>query len=290
MSAGRPRLGLALGGGAARGIAHVGVLKVLEEEGIRPDLIVGTSAGALTGVFLAAGVSPARMRAWAEALRWPLLVRPLVSRAGLMSNDRLGRMLERALPARTFDELHLPFACMATDLETAEPVLLCEGDLLSALRASCAIPGLVVPVERDGRLLIDGGVADNVPTAVTRLFGADIVVAVDVNRSYRPQRRPSNMLSILMHCYFALGRAAERVSTQRADLLIAPDVADVGLDQLHRAREIIAAGEQAARAALPELRRLLERAMAATPSRPSAHTARAVCGTRILEEPSEAAA
>lgn len=253
----RPRWALALGGGAARGIAHVGVLKVLEEEELRPDIVVGTSAGALAGVFLAAGVSAARTAAWGEALRWSMLARPVVSRMGLMSNDRLGKLLERALPVRSFDELPIPFACMATDLASHEPVLLCEGDLVSAIRASCAIPGMMVPVERDGRLLIDGGVTANVPTAVPRLLGADVVVAVDVNRSYRRPQPPNTMLSIFVQSFFTIARAAERIATEEADVVIAPDIGDIGFDQLQRAKELITAGEEAARRSVLKLRALL---------------------------------
>ncbi|HEX7050274.1 MAG TPA: patatin-like phospholipase family protein [Longimicrobiales bacterium] len=254
----RPRWSLVLGGGAARGLAHVGVMKVLEEEGLRPDAIVGTSAGALAGAFLAAGVSAARTAAWGERLRWPLIARPVVNRMGLTSNERLGALLERALPVRTFDELMIPLACVATDLATAEPVLLCEGDLSSAVRASCAIPGITVPVMRDGRQLIDGGVAANVPTRIARLLGAEIVVAVDVNQAFRPSQAPTNMLAVLAYVFFTIGRAAERVATDAADLLIAPDVGDIGFDQLHRAKELLAAGEAAAREALPKLRALLK--------------------------------
>jgi NTE family protein len=251
------RWALALSGGAARGIAHAGVLKVLEEEGIHPDLIVGTSAGALAGAFLAAGVSAARTAMWAEALHWGGLARPALNRMGLLSNDRLGDLLERALPARTFAELGIPFACMATDLHTGESVILSEGDLNSALRASCAIPGLFVPVEREGRLLIDGGVSANVPTAAPRNLGAELVVAVDVNGAYHREEPPRHMLSIIVHTFFALSRAAELADGAAADLLITPDVAAIGYDQLHRAGELIAAGEAATRAALPALRRLL---------------------------------
>lgn len=251
------RWALALSGGAARGIAHAGVLKVLEEEGLRPDLIVGTSAGALAGVFLAAGVSAARTIMWAEALRWSSLARPALNRLGLLSNERLGELLDRALPARTFDELVIPFACMATDLQTGEPVILGDGDLKSAIRASCAIPGLFLPVERDGKLLIDGGVMANIPTAATRLLGAEFVVAVDVNGPYHRAEPPRNMFAIMVQTFFTLSRAAELVDGRAADILITPDVAAVGYDQLHRAKELIAAGEAATREALPELRRHL---------------------------------
>ncbi|HEX7089766.1 MAG TPA: patatin-like phospholipase family protein [Longimicrobiales bacterium] len=257
-TADRPRLGLALGGGAAHGVAHVGVLEVFEQAGIRPDLIVGTSAGALVGVLAAGGLSAARVAEWAHRMRWSTLARPVMCRSGLMSNDRLGRFVREALPHRTFEELPVPFACVATDIETFEPVLLRQGDLASAVRASCAMPGIITPVERDGRLLIDGGVVDNVPAAVLRALGADVVIAVDVNRSYRRTAPPSNMFSIIAQSYFALGRAADRHVAQGADVLIAPDVGNIGVDELHRAAELIHAGEVAARAALPRIHALLD--------------------------------
>lgn len=260
----RPRWALALGGGAARGIAHVGVMRVLEREGLVPDMIVGTSAGALAGVFLAAGVSMDRTAVWGESLRWSLLARPVVSRLGLTSNERLGTLLRAALPVRTFDELSIPFACMATDLTTAEPVLLCDGELASAIRASCAIPGLIVPVERDGLQLVDGGVTANVPTAVSRLLGAEIVVAVDVNLSYRRTQAPRNMVEIFFQSFFTVGRAAERLASADADVLVTPDIGTIGFEQLDRGPELIAAGEAAMLDALPRLRGLLEGALPPT--------------------------
>jgi len=252
-----PRWALVFGGGAARGIAHAGVIKVLQEEGLRPDFVVGSSAGAMAGAFMAAGLSAARVASWGASLTWGMMTRPVMNRLGLLSNDRVAGLLERALPVRTFDELELPFACMATDLSTSEPVLLCEGDLATAIQASCAIPGLIVPVNRDGRMLIDGGVSGNVPTRVARLLGADLIVAVDVNRSFRRAQAPDNVLSILMQSYFTVGRLADQGFTENADLVIMPDVGDVGFDQLQRGWELVAAGERAARRILPELKLLL---------------------------------
>ncbi|HWV58333.1 MAG TPA: patatin-like phospholipase family protein, partial [Longimicrobiales bacterium] len=222
----RPRVGLALGGGAARGYAHLGVLRVLEQEGIRPDLIVGTSAGALAGVFLAAGFSVERIEAWAAGLRWSLIARPVVSRLGFVSNDRLGRLLRRTLPVQTFQELSLPFACVATDVATSDPVVIADGDIPSAIQASCAIPGIVTPVRRDGRMLMDGGVSANVPTSAARSMGADIVIAVDVNGGYRPARPPTHFVSILIQAFSAVGRLAELRDGADADVLIAPDIGD----------------------------------------------------------------
>jgi len=241
---------------------------VLEEAGIRPDLIVGTSAGAFVGSLAAAGISATRIAAWARTIRWSALARPVMSRAGLMSNDRLGRFIERVLPFRTFEALPVPFACVATDLESFEPVLLWSGDIASAVRASCALPGIIVPVERGGRLLIDGGVAEAVPAAVARMLGADVVVAVDVNASYRRAEPPTNMFAILAQTYFTLGRAAERLAAERADVLITPDVGDIGVDELHRGAELLRAGEEAARAVLPRIRMLAERTVT-PPAEPS---------------------
>lgn len=254
----RPRVGLALGGGAARGFAHIGVVRVLEETGIRPDLIVGTSAGALAGVFVAAGFSVERIEAWAEGLRWSLIARPVVSRLGLVSNDRLERLIRRTLPFRTFDELPTPFACLATDVETAQPVVLREGEIAPAIRASCAIPGLVTPVRIGDRLLMDGGVSANVPTQAARELGADVVIAVDVNGGYRPSRAPTHFISILVQAFSTVGRLAELRDGLAADVLITPDVGDVRLDELHRAGELIRAGEASARAALPSIRRAIQ--------------------------------
>ena len=255
----RVRWALALGGGAARGIAHVGVLRVLEREGLKPDLVVGTSVGAMVGAFYASGVSADRLAALGETIRWSHMARPVVSRQGLLSNDRLAELMERILPVRTFDELSIPFACMATDLGTSEPVLLREGELSSAVRASCAIPGMVVPVERNGRILIDGGVAANLPTQIARTLGAEVVIAVDVNHSFKRPEPPRHMLSIVMHSFFTIGRVADRIATDHADLLITPDVGDVGFDQLHRHAELLWAGERAGLQALPKLRSLIAR-------------------------------
>jgi len=230
---------------------------VLEREGLTPDFVVGTSAGALAGAFLAAGVSADRAAAWSESLRWSVLARPVVSRFGLMSNERLGDLLRRALPVRTFDELRIPLACMATNLATSEPVLLCEGELASAIRASCAIPGLIVPVERDGMRLVDGGMNARLPTIVARLLGADIVVTVDVNLMGTRAHPPGNMVSAFVQSILIGGRSVERFANPVADVIIAPDVGDIGFDQFQRARELIAAGESAARRALPRLRSLL---------------------------------
>lgn len=255
----RPRWALVLGGGAARGIAHVGVLRVLERAGLRPDMIVGTSVGAMVGAFLASGVSADRLAALGETIRWSDMARPVVNRYGLLSNDRLGSLMRRVLPVRTFGELEIPFACTATELASSELVLLCEGELASAVRASCAIPGMVVPVKRDGRRLMDGGVVENLPTRSARLLGAELVIAVNVNRSFERPQPPRHMFSVVMHSFFTLGRVADQRANTDADLLITPDVGDVGFDQLDRHDELLWAGEQAGRQALAELRRLVTR-------------------------------
>lgn len=176
-----PRIGLALGSGSARGWAHLGVLRALEAEGIRPDLICGCSIGAFVGAA-AAGGDLGKLTQWVEGLRWKSVVSLLdVSlRSGLIRGDRLMEFFERNFVDREFAELDLPFSCVATDLVSGREVWLREGSVADAVRASIALPGLLTPVPVDGRLLVDGGLVNPVPVSVCRAMGADIVIAVDL--------------------------------------------------------------------------------------------------------------
>ncbi len=179
----RPRLGLALGGGAARGWAHLGVLQALEEAGLRPDVIAGTSIGSLVGAAFASG-GLADLRAAVEALDSRTFI-TFLNVAVPASRHMDGRFLEsvisRYVRVRDFADLDVPLATVATDLSTAQEVVLRDGDLLQAVRASCGVPGLFKPLRRDGRLLIDGGLVNPVPVNVARDMGADLVIAVDIS-------------------------------------------------------------------------------------------------------------
>jgi NTE family protein len=178
-----PRIGLALSGGAARGIAHIGVLRGLLEHQIPIDCIAGTSAGSIVGGAMASGMPLAEIEALGLNLRWRDVGRLTMSRMGIQSNERLEIYLRARLPVTRFEELPIPFAVVATDLHSGDAVIMRdEGDVPFAIRASCAIPGWYIPVtDEHGRQLVDGGLVANIPSNEARLLGADIVIAVDVN-------------------------------------------------------------------------------------------------------------
>lgn len=177
----RPVIGLALGSGAARGWAHLGVLRALEAEGVQPDIICGCSIGAFVGAAAATG-ELAKLSEWVEALRWKDVVAMLdVSlKSGLIKGERLIQFFQRRFVDRDFSELETRFACVATDLETGREVWLREGSVADAVRASIAVPGLMTPVVRGGRILVDGGLVNPVPVSLCRAMGADLVIAVDL--------------------------------------------------------------------------------------------------------------
>jgi NTE family protein len=247
----RKRLGLALGGGAVRGAAHIGVIRVLEREGIPVHCVAGSSAGSAAGAAYAAGLHGDELLEIARHLRWRHIARPTLSGYGWVSFAPLEDYLARTLGNPAFSDLTLPFACMAMDLETSQPVVLREGRVPLAVRASSSIPGIVAPVEVGGRLLADGGVVNNLPISVTRELGADVVVAVSLHGPLR--RRPRNWCEALLTAFEALlARAGEDPST--ADVHIAVGV--TGFSSLVRTamvEQLERAGREAAERALPAI-------------------------------------
>jgi NTE family protein len=255
----RPRVGLALSGGAARGMAHVGVLRVLEEAGIPIDFIAGTSAGALVGGGYAAGLTPDELEKTASQMRWSDVGALALSRMGVQSNARFEEYLRGLLPVKTFEECRVPFAAVATDLHTGAPVILHdEGDLAFAIRASCAIPGWYVPVtDAKGRQLVDGGVSQNIPASAARAADVDIVIAVDVNaEGAKFLGAPRSAFGVVLQSLMIVQRAAAERQLEDADVVISPRVGHLRWDEMSRAAEFIEAGEQAARATLERLKRL----------------------------------
>ena len=257
----RPRLGLALSGGAARGLAHVGVLRVFEEHGVRVDCVAGTSAGALVGGALASGMSVAEIEKIGRGLRWRDLGRMTVSRLGVQSNALMEQYVRERFPLTRFEELPTPFAAVATDLRTGAAVVMRdEGDLGFAVRASCAIPGWYVPVtDSKGRQLVDGGLVANLPVSVVRALGAEVVVAVDVNsEGAKFLGPPTSVVGVLIQSMLVVQRTAAQHQRQLADVVISPAVGHLRWDEMGRADEFIEAGVEAARAAMPALKELLE--------------------------------
>ena len=259
----RPRVGLALSGGAARGIAHVGVLRALVENDIPIDAIAGASAGALIGGCFAAGVPIERLEEMAATFRWRHTQRFSFSRLGLQSNAPMEKFLRTFLPVTRFEDLKIPFAAMVTDLRKGELIVKRDrGDLPFAIRASCCIPFVMMPIKDDeGRLLIDGGIVQNLPIGQTRALGADIVIAVDVNLDgVRFFERPRTALGVLAQTFIAVERIVSNQERADADVQIVPKVGHIRWDQTRRAKELIECGYQAGLAAIEEIRSVINKA------------------------------
>ncbi len=259
----RPRIGLALSGGAARGIAHVGVLRALEENHIPIDAIAGASAGALIGGCYATGLSIARLEQMASSFRWRHTSRLSFSRLGLQSNARMEKFLRKHLPVTRFEDLKIPLAVMVTDLQKGESIVFRDkGDLPFAIRASCCVPALYAPVrDREGRFLIDGGIVKNLPISYTRDLGADLVIAVDVNfDGVRFFDRPKTALGVLAHVFSAVEKIVSNQERDTADLMIVPKVGHIRWDQTRHSRELIKLGYEAGLSAIDDIKAMIEKA------------------------------
>jgi len=253
------KIGLALSGGGARGFAHAGVLKVLVESGVPIDMIAGTSAGALAGGALAAGMSPAEIATMCDAIRWRNVTRPSLSPLGLLSNAPMGKFVERHFPVRRIEDCRIPFAAVACDFETGEQVVFTSGDLSFAIRASCAVPGVFTPLKNtDGRLLVDGGVVSPMPVSAVRAMGADVVIAVDLMACGATFRaHPRTALGLGLQSAMMLLRAVSRTQHYDADIVIVPEIAHLRPDQIAKRNEFITLGEAAARGKLDAIRSLI---------------------------------
>jgi NTE family protein len=258
----RTGIGLALGGGFARGFAHLGVLQVLEQKRIPISCIAGTSVGSILGAAYASGAPLARIIATCRTLRFRDIARWRVSRLGLASNQRLGELIERVFDSRQFEDLRIPMAVVATDLNSGEPVALSHGSLVDAIRASCAFPGLFEPVEIGTRCLADGGLVAPVPTRAARDLGAEFVLGVSVGMQDGHRGAPSNVFQVMTRAVSAAQKHQLEVWERHADLVLRPDVQSIAWDQFERADEAIEAGAAVARLALPRIEKYLERARA----------------------------
>src|SRR5271167_1692117 len=253
----RTGLALAFGGGFARGFAHLGVLQVLEQNHIPIACIAGTSVGSILGAAYASGAPLARIIATCRTLRFRDIGSWQVSRLGLASNHRLGDLVERVFDAKHFDDLRIPMAVVATDLNTGEPVVITHGNLVDAIRASCAFPGLFEPVKIGTRCLADGGLVAPVPTRAAREMGAEFVLGVSVGIQDADRGSPSNIFQVVTRAVSAAQKHQLEVWERYADLVLRPDVQSLAWDDFDRADEAIEAGAAAARRALPRIQKLL---------------------------------
>src|SRR5271169_3602690 len=253
-----PAIGLALGGGFARGIAHVGVLKVLEAEGIPVGMIAGTSVGALIGAAYCSGLTIAELEDLAHKVRFTTFARWTLSRCGFATNDRMVAFLARTLKVQTFEELRIPLGVTATDFNTGEGVVFSSGSIVDPVRASCAYPGMFLPVEMRGRWLVDGMLSHPVPTRPLREMGAERVLAVQLKGQWSKTTAPRHLFDVIGQSFAIAQDMMSNVWRSAADIVIEPDVAGFDYDDFKRAGELIRVGEQAMRSALPEVRKWME--------------------------------
>lgn len=249
----RPKVGLALGGGFARGIAHIGVLRVLEENEIPIDCIAGTSVGALIAATYASGTPLDEMQRQGQATRFSDFGRWTLSRMGMASNERLEHFLHKFTPAEYFSQMKLPLAIVATDLTTGESVHFKDGEIGPALRASCAYPGLFLPVEYRGRILVDGFLTETVPAEAARDMGADIVIGVHLEPGLL-RSAPRNTIEVISRSFSIIQTAAAQPWHSDVDVLIEPEVHHILWDEFVKTPQLVAAGETAARSAIPKIR------------------------------------
>jgi len=258
-----PSIGIALGGGFARGIAHVGVLKVLEAEGIPVQVVAGTSVGALIGASYCSGLSAAELESVARSVRFTSFARWTLSRFGFASSDRMIAFLTRTLKVKTFEELRIPLGVTATDFNTGEGVVFRSGSIIDPVRASCSYPGMFLPINIGGRYLVDGMLSHPVPTRPLRQMGAERVLAVHLKGTWAHGGAPRHLFDVIGQSFAIAQDAMADVWRSAADLVVEPDVAGFAYDDFKRADELVKAGEIAMRQALPEVRKWLKAPAAA---------------------------
>jgi NTE family protein len=252
-----PSIGLALGGGFARGIVHIGVLKVLEEENIPVRCVAGTSVGALIGAAYCSGVTPDELVQIAGRVRFRDLARWTISRLGFATNLRMLTFLSKILKVQTFEELRIPLAVTATDFVSGAGVVFRSGPLADPVRASCAYPGVFLPVTVNGRLMVDGMLAHSLPSQPVRDMGAERVIAVNLKGSWAKSEGPRNILDVIGQCFLIAQKMNCEQSRKCADLILEPDVTGYRYDDFEHAADLVQIGEAAAREALPEIRKWL---------------------------------
>jgi NTE family protein len=261
------KVGLALGGGAARGLAHIGVLEVLEKEGIPIDRIAGTSAGAAVGALYAQGRNTGAIKALALDLNWKRLaslVDLALPKTGFIQGKKIKEQLKSIIGGDIkFSNLKIPFACVATDIKTGEEIVINQGSVLDGVRASISIPAIFTLIKREGRYLVDGGLVNPVPVSVVKKQGADFIIAVNVtadavNRTNLGKKaKEPTIFNVIMQSIYISTHSLVKSSLEGADIVIEPDLADIPYGDFQRAKEGILRGALAAQGATPEIKRQL---------------------------------
>ena len=284
------RIGLALGGGGARGLAHIGVLRVLERESIPIDLVVGTSAGALVGGAYASGLSPDELEKKADEylnspefqssamkgfeganapetlgltqriqsfLKNRYYVVQAMFKPGILSNEEFQETINYFLPDIQIEEMQIPFRAVATDLVSGEQIIFSEGSLRQAVGASCAVPGAIEPLEEGERLLSDGGIISLIPSSVAREEGADVVIAVAVDRGLSPREDLRTVVDIYQRASEIMGEKLKEYELAEANVVILPEVGELHWSNFSQAMSLIEEGEKAAQREMSDIRKFM---------------------------------
>jgi NTE family protein len=269
------KVGLALGGGAARGMAHIGVLEVLQREGIPIDMIAGTSIGGLVGAFCARGQDCSVMKEMAlkiNVVKMLSLADLTLPKSGLFGGKAVIKMLKKTMGEDVrFEELAIPLALVATDIITGEEVVINRGSVLDGVRATISIPGIFTVAKRRDRYLVDGGLVNPVPVSVVKDMGADFIIAVNVmpdvgtrvrhlKKEGKKDWKEPNIFNVILQSLYIGTYIIAKASTEGADITINPDTTKINPGDFHRAGECIELGEIAAREAMPEIKRKLSQA------------------------------
>jgi NTE family protein len=269
----RKKIGLALGGGAARGIAHIGIIDVLRRENIPIDIIAGTSAGAIVGALYASCLNCDIVKKYALNTDWRKLtplIDPSFKMSGFLKGKRIKNLLAKYIGGDIdFKDLKIPFTCVATDIDTGEEVVINSGSVPEALRATISIPGIFTVVKQGERYLVDGGLTTPVPVDVVKRMGADLVIAVNVNPPVTDRmgkaskirakaHKEPNIFQIMMQSIYITTYAISRSALLNADIVIEPDLKSIGAGDFQKAGEMILMGQQAAVDAIPKIKRKLK--------------------------------
>jgi len=247
------KVGLALGGGAVLGAAHIGALKAIDELDIPIHCISGTSIGAFISAFYAFGKSWEEIEEVTKDLNWLDLTGLTVPKLGLLSNKKLGDVIKKVIGDANLEQAEIPVAMVATDITSGEKVVFTKGDVETAVMASTCIPGIFIPVEIDGRLLVDGGIVENVPVSPLREMGADYIIAIDLIAEHS-HKKPENIIEVLLRSFDFTLKSTTQLQTKKADVLIKPDLSQFNMVDMNQADELIKIGYSEAKKVLKKIK------------------------------------
>lgn len=241
----KKNIGLALGGGAVLGAAHVGVLRAIDEYNIRINFITGTSIGAFVAALFAFGKTWKEIESIALELKWMDISSVTLSKYALLSNEKLGELLIKHIGNKNIEDAEIPLAFIATDISNGEKVVLNKGNIAIAVMASACIPGIFKPVEMDGRMLVDGGIAENIPVKTVREMGAKFIIGVDLNAMHTYQK-PNNILDIILNSFHFLIQKTDKFQTKKANILLQPDLSKYSGSDTKNVQELMQKGYEEA--------------------------------------------